>query len=82
MQVTLEHIDPMCFLSGIYTSLHALIGFLQHHTFRIWVHTWLVVLSHAVLSIVQVFHIYDVGYGLCLGVRDVISHPLRCDLIV
>jgi hypothetical protein len=26
-------------------------------------------LSHAVLSVVQVFHIYDVEYGLCLSVR-------------
>jgi hypothetical protein len=26
------------------------------YTFRIWVHTWLVMLSHAVMSVVQVFH--------------------------
>jgi hypothetical protein len=26
------------------------------HTLGIWVHTWLVMLSHVVLSVVQVFH--------------------------
>jgi hypothetical protein len=37
-------------------------------------------LSHAVFSVVQVFHLYDVEYGLCLSVRDVVFHPLSCDL--
>jgi hypothetical protein len=37
-------------------------------------------LSHAVLSVVQVFHIYNVEFGFCLSVRDVVSHPSRCDL--
>jgi hypothetical protein len=39
-------------------------------------------LSHVVLSVVQVFHLYDVEYSLCLRVRDVVSHPSRCDLTV
>jgi hypothetical protein len=25
------------------------------------------------------FHLYDVEFGLCLSVRDVVSHPLRCE---
>jgi hypothetical protein len=28
------------------------------------------------------FHIYDVEFGLCLSVRYVVFHPLRCDLTV
>jgi hypothetical protein len=55
-QVTLDHIDPMCSLSlsSIHIGLHALILYLSL-ILRIWVHTWLVMLSHAVLSVVQVF---------------------------
>jgi hypothetical protein len=37
-------------------------------------------LNHGVLNAMQVFHLYDVEFDLCLGVRDVVSHPLRCDL--
>jgi hypothetical protein len=39
-------------------------------------------LNHAVLSVVQVFHLYDVEYGLCLSVRDVVSHLSRCEFTV
>jgi hypothetical protein len=55
-QVTLEHIDHMCYisLSSIQIALHALILYLIL-VFRIWVQTWLVMLSHAVMSVVQVF---------------------------
>jgi hypothetical protein len=60
----------------------ALILLSKLHTFRIWVYTWLVMLSHAVLSVVQVFHVYDVEYGLCLSVRDVVFHPSRRNLAV
>jgi hypothetical protein len=28
------------------------------------------------------FHLYDVEFGLCLSVRDMVYHPSRCDLIV
>jgi hypothetical protein len=38
-QVTLDHIDPMCFLSRSHIGLHALILLPKPHTFRIWVHT-------------------------------------------
>jgi hypothetical protein len=31
-QVTLDHIDPMCFLSLVYTGLHALILLPKPHT--------------------------------------------------
>jgi hypothetical protein len=54
--VTLDHIDPMCylFLFNSHIVLHALILFPELYTFRILVHTWLVMLSHAVLRIVQI----------------------------
>jgi hypothetical protein len=54
--VTLDHIDPMCplSLSSVHIALHDLILYLSL-ILRIWVHTWLVMLSHAVTSVVQVF---------------------------
>jgi uncharacterized membrane protein len=55
-QVTLDHIDPMCSLSfsSIHIGMHALLLYLSL-ILRIWVHTWLVMLSHAVISVIQVF---------------------------
>jgi uncharacterized membrane protein len=54
--VTLDHIDPMrsFSLSSIQIGLHALILYLSL-ILRIWVHTWLVMLSHEVMSVIQVF---------------------------
>jgi hypothetical protein len=40
----------------------------------------MVLLSPIVMSVIQVFHLYDLNYGLCLSVRDVVSHPSRCEL--
>jgi hypothetical protein len=56
-QVTHDYIEPMCSLSfsSINIGLHALILYLSL-ILRIWVHTLLVMLSHAVMSVVQVFH--------------------------
>jgi hypothetical protein len=76
-------IDPMRFLSLV----HIMDCMLQYCYLRFILlvfgfHTWLVMLSYAVLSAVQVFHLYDVVFGLCLSVRDVVSHPSRCDLTV
>jgi hypothetical protein len=31
-----------------------------------WFYGWVVLLSPVVLIVVQVFHLYDVEYGLCL----------------
>jgi hypothetical protein len=39
-------------------------------------------LSHTFLSVMQVFHLYDVEYGLHLSMRDVVLHPLRCEVAV
>jgi hypothetical protein len=82
-QVTLNHIDPMCFLSLVYTlaCMH-LIGLPNLCTFRIWVYTWLVILSHAVLSVVQVLHLLWCQILACVLLRVVVFHPSRCELIV
>jgi hypothetical protein len=63
-----EHEDPMCSLSfsSMRYGMHALIGLPKPYTFRILVDaSWLVMLIHAVMSVVQVFHIYDIEFGLC-----------------
>jgi uncharacterized membrane protein len=54
--VTLDHIDPMCSLSlsSMHIGLQDLVLYISL-ILRIWVHTWLVMLSHAVMSAVQVF---------------------------
>jgi hypothetical protein len=54
--VTLNHIDLMCplSLSSVHIALNALILYLSL-ILRILVHTCLVMLSHAVTSVVQVF---------------------------
>jgi hypothetical protein len=54
--VTLDQIDPMCslYLPSIHIALHALILYLSL-ILRIWIHIWLIMLSHAVMSVIQVF---------------------------
>jgi hypothetical protein len=49
--VNLDYIDPKCSLSfsSIHIGMHALILYLSL-ILRIWVYTWLVMLSHAVMS--------------------------------
>jgi hypothetical protein len=79
-QVTLDHIDPKCSLSlsSIHNGLHALILYISL-ILRIWVYTWLVLLSHAVMSVVQVFLFFVMLSLACVFVSDG-RHPLRCDL--
>jgi uncharacterized membrane protein len=69
--VTLDHIDPMCCLSfsSVYIGLHALILYISL-IFRIWVHTWLVMLSYAVMSVIQVFPSFVMLSLACVFVRD------------
>jgi hypothetical protein len=69
--VTLDHIDPMCSLSfsSIHTGMHALILYLSLiHT--IWIHAWLVMLSHAVMSVIQVFPSFVMLSSACVFVGD------------
>jgi hypothetical protein len=72
--VTLDHIDPMCLfsLSSVHIALHALYCYLSL-TLRIWVHTWLALLSHAVMSVVQVFPSFVMLSLACVSVRDCLS---------
>jgi hypothetical protein len=69
--VTLDHIDPMCSLSfsSIYIGVHALILYLSL-MLRIWVYTWLVMLSHAIMSVVQVFLTFVMLSLACVFVSD------------
>jgi hypothetical protein len=61
----------MCSLSfsSIHIGLHTLILFL-HLILRIWVYTWLVMLSHAVMSVVQVFRPFVMLSLACVSVSD------------
>jgi uncharacterized membrane protein len=77
--VTLDHIDPMCSLSfsSIHIGLYALILYLSL-IFRIWVYTWLVMHSHAVMSVVQVFSSFVMLSLACVSVSDGVplSNPI------
>jgi hypothetical protein len=69
--VTLDYIDPMCSLSlsSIYIGMHGLTQYLSI-ILRVWVHTWLVFLSHVVMSVVQVFPSFVILSLACVFVRD------------
>jgi hypothetical protein len=71
--VTLNHIDPMCFLSLVYTLACMLYYCYLSLILRILVHTWLVMLSHAVMSVIQVFPSFVMLSLAFVFVRD--GHP-------
>jgi hypothetical protein len=60
----------MLSFSSVHIALHALILYLTL-ILRIWVHTWLVILSHAVMSVVQVFPSLWCWFWLVLSVESV-----------
>jgi hypothetical protein len=60
----------MLSLSSIHIVLHALIILPKPHTLGIWVHTWLALLSHAVMSVIQVFPSFVMLSLACVFVRD------------
>jgi hypothetical protein len=49
------------------------------YTFRISVYGCVVLLSSVVMSVVQVFHLYDVECSLWF-VESLVFHPSRCEL--
>jgi hypothetical protein len=59
----------MLSLSTIHTDMHALILYLSL-ILRIWVHIWLVMFSHAVMSNVQVFPSFVILSLACVFMRD------------
>jgi hypothetical protein len=69
--VTIDHIDPMCSLSfsSIHIDMHALILYLSP-IFKICIYTWLVMLSHAVMSVIQVFPSFVMLSLACVFVSD------------
>jgi hypothetical protein len=70
----------MLSLSSIHTGLHALILLPKPHTLGIWIHTWLVMLSHAVMSVIQVFPSLWCWVWLALLLRILVFHPLWCEV--
>jgi hypothetical protein len=72
----------MLSLFSIHTSMRDLILLPKPHTLGIWVHTWLVKLSHAVMSIVQVIPSYWCWVWLVLLLRVLVFHPLWCEVTV
>jgi hypothetical protein len=70
-QVTLDYIDPMCSLSFSIIHIGMLALILNPSlVLRIWVHTWLVMLSHVFMSVVQVFPSFVMLSLACVFVRD------------
>jgi hypothetical protein len=76
-------------LSRSHIGLHALILLPKPYTSRIWVYTWLVILSHAVLRVVQVFHplwcwVWLVSLWECFGLPSVEMwvDRVRIDVVV
>jgi hypothetical protein len=69
--VTHDLIDPMCSfsLSSIHLGLHALILYLSP-ILMIWVYTWLVMLSHVVMSVVQAFPSFVMLSLTCVFMSD------------
>jgi hypothetical protein len=65
------------FLSGSQIGLHALISLPKPHTFRIWVYTWLVMLSRTVLRVIQVFPSFVMLSLACVFVRVLWSSICR-----
>jgi hypothetical protein len=68
--VTLDHIDLVCFLSLVYTLACMLQYYYLSLILRIWVHTWLALLSHVVMSVVQVFLSFVMLSLACVFVID------------
>jgi hypothetical protein len=68
--VTLDHIDHICSLSisSIHIGLHALVLYLSL-LLRIWVYTWIAMLSHVVMRVVQVFSSFVMLSLACVFVR-------------
>jgi hypothetical protein len=73
------HWSYMLSFSSIYTGLHALILLPKPHTLRMWVHTCLVMLSYAVMRVVQVFHHFWCWVWL-VSLWEMVFHLLRCEL--
>jgi hypothetical protein len=80
-QLTLDNIDPMCSLSlsSSHIGMYTLIMLPKPHTIKIWVQTWLVMLSHAVLTVVQVFPSFVMLSLACVFVR-VLWSPIHRDV--
>jgi uncharacterized membrane protein len=64
----IHHIYSLSF-SSVHIGMHALILYLSL-ILRIWVHTWLVMLSHVVMRVIEVFPSFVMLSLACVFVRD------------
>jgi hypothetical protein len=72
----------MLSLSSIHIGMHALILLPKPLILGIWFHTWLVMLSHAVSSVIQVFPSLWCWVWLVLLLRVLVFHPSWCEVTV
>jgi hypothetical protein len=72
----------MLSFSSMHIGLHAVILLPKPYILGIWVHTWLVMLSHAVMSVIQLFPSLLYWVCLVLLLRVLILHLLRCEVTV
>jgi hypothetical protein len=68
--VTLDHIDPICYLSLVYALAFMLQFCYLSLILRIWIHPRLVMLSHAVMSVIHVLPSIVMFSLACVFVRD------------
>jgi hypothetical protein len=76
---------PILILYAFSLLLHYCIHLLNSiptYTFRIGICIWVVMLSPAAMSVVQVFHIFDVEFSLCWVWRVLVFHPSWCEMIM
>jgi hypothetical protein len=78
-QVPFTMLILYAFFSSIYNGMHALKLLPKPHTLGIWVHTWLVMLSCAVMRVMQVFHSLWRWVWL-VSLWEMVFHPSRCEL--
>jgi hypothetical protein len=75
------HCSTMLSTSSIHKR-HALIGYMCPHTLGLGFYGWVVLLSHAVMSVMQVFPSLWYWVWLVLVLRVLVFHLLRCEVTV
>jgi hypothetical protein len=79
-QVFLDHDEPICFLSLV-TLLHASLKLNTYFdTFRIGIYGSVELLCPTFLRVIEVFHLYDVEFGLCWVLRVLAFHLSWCEV--
>jgi hypothetical protein len=69
--VTLDHFYSTMLSPSSIHKPNALIGYLCLYTLDLGFYGWIELFRHAVLSLLQVFHLYDVEFWLMLSVESI-----------